>query len=231
MTEPATDSDTAQEAAPETPSWVRVLIFGGAALALLLVGATAGLLIGRWQTDPDTAQPNDVDIGFAQDMSIHHLQAVQMANIARDNSKNPDVTRLAFDISMTQQGQVGRMSGWLALWDAPSQATGEVMTWMPEGHQHGKSTSDRGGTMPGMASTTELSKLKKLDGKKLDVYFLQLMLRHHQGGVGMAEYAEEQAAVPVVRSLAASILESQGSESELMKQMLAERDAEPLSPG
>ena len=82
--------------------------------------------------------------------------------------------------------------------------------------------------MPGMATTEELEKLESLRGPEFDVYFLQLMLRHHEGGAGMAEYAAQHASLPAVRQLADNMLKSQGTESELMRAMLANRNAQPL---
>ncbi|WP_253828941.1 DUF305 domain-containing protein [Prauserella aidingensis] len=226
-------------------------MFGAAALALLLVGATVGLLVARGTDSEPATRPGPVDVGFAQDMSVHHLQAVTMANWARDHSSDPAIKQLAFDIASTQTEQVGRMKGWLMLWGKPEEPAGEYMTWMsePMGHNHGEesesassesTTSARapsgpsggqvGGSraMPGMATEQELSKMRSLSGERLDVYFLQLMLRHHQGGVDMATYAREHARISAVSTLATSMLASQVPESDLMRNMLAERDAKPL---
>lgn len=215
-----------------SPDWARWVVFGAAGLALLLVGATLGLLIGRTGAPAGAAQaPSEVDVGFSQDMSVHHLQAVTMGNWVRDHSTDPAVRQLGFDIASTQLGQVGQLEGWLTLWEKPQQALGEYMTWMPEGHDHGgvpMSAPANGAPMPGMANSAELKKLRSLSGKRLDVYFLQLMLRHHLGGVPMAEYAAEHASIPAVRRLAQSMLESQGAEMETMKRMLADREAKPL---
>ena len=40
-----------------------------------------------------------------------------------------------------------------------------------------------------MATDAELAKMRTLTGRALDIDFLQLMLRHHQGGSAMAQYA------------------------------------------
>ncbi|EIF00232.1 DUF305 domain-containing protein [Saccharomonospora glauca] len=224
------------EARSAPPTWSRVVIFGAAALAALLIGATIGLVIGQNRSGDDTpaASPRagSVDVGFAQDMSRHHLQAVTMANWARDHSDDPAIKQLAFDIASVQLEQVGRMKGWLMLWGQPEEPLGEPMQWMSGGHGHGHgsnatATSD-GGLMPGMASEEELAKLRSLSGEELDVYFLQLMLRHHQGGVDMAQYGYDHASEQAVRTLARSMLVSQGAEMDTMRGMLAERGAEPL---
>ena len=70
--------------------------------------------------------------------------------------------------------------------------------------------------------------MRKATGRDLDVYFLQLMLRHHVGGAPMAEYASTRAGQPAVRTLAENMLKSQSSETELMKDYLAKRGAAPL---
>jgi uncharacterized protein (DUF305 family) len=84
--------------------------------------------------------------------------------------------------------------------------------------------------MPGMASPAELKRLRTASGAPFDVLFLQLMLRHHQGGLPMARYAAEHAKTPQVRNLAQQIAASQGSEAEYLTQLLAQRGAQPLPP-
>ena len=78
-------------------------------------------------------------------MSRHHLQGVEMANLALERSEDPEVRSLAFDISSTQTNQAGRMEGWLSLWGLPSTG-GEVMAWMADGGHGGHSMDmDDGG--------------------------------------------------------------------------------------
>ena len=103
------------------------------------------------------------------------------------------------------------------------------MSWMTgaSGHQHSASP-DGIVRMPGMATPEELSRLKSLSGKELDTYFLQLMLRHHQGAVPMAQYAIQHAGVGYVRDLAQKMVTSQTQEVTQMIKMLAERGATPL---
>jgi len=84
--------------------------------------------------------------------------------------------------------------------------------------------------MPGMATSDEIAKLKSLRGAESDTYFLQLMVRHHQGGAPMMQYAAENATNPVVRNFASKMAQAQESEIAVMTQMLAERGAEPLPP-
>nr|WP_245900539.1 DUF305 domain-containing protein [Prauserella shujinwangii] len=223
------------DTADPRPAWSRWVIYLGAALALLLVGATGGMMLTETFRDEPAATPQagSVSVGFSQDMALHHEQAVSMANWARAHTDDPAIRQLAFDIGSTQLEQIGRMKGWLMLWGQPEQALGEYMTWMagPDGHAHGHAAPEQASgdaPMPGMATSAEMEQMRSLSGAELDVKFLQLMLRHHQGGADMAEYARDHAAVPAVRTLAQSMLTSQGAEMDLMRRLLAERDAEPL---
>lgn len=210
------------------PLGARIFVAVAAALAMLLLGAALGLLIRVPSFDRAEPGPTPVDVGFAQDMSVHHQQAVTMATLARERAADVAVRQLAFDIETNQRDQIGRMQGWLSLWHEPAQAVGPPMEWMrAEGHQHGAPASGDG-LMPGMASSAEMARLQELRGPEFDVYFLQLMLRHHEGGAPMADYGARHAAVPAVRELAKNMLGSQSTESQLMRSMLAQRGAPPL---
>jgi uncharacterized protein (DUF305 family) len=226
---------TAVDAPPAVPpvhrGWARPLIAVLAAVGLLLLGATAGLLVGL-PGSAGTSVPaaGSVDVGFAQDMSEHHQQAVEMASWERDHTADPALKQLAFDIETTQLQQIGRMQGWLGLWGAASDAPdGRHMAWMDApGHDHGTASGGGVDTMPGMASSAQLRSLRAATGGSLDVLFLQLMLRHHEGGLTMLEYGAAHASVPEARNLAAQMLSAQTSESEYMTQLLTARGGTPL---
>jgi len=216
------------------PLAARIVIAVGSAVALLLLGAAGGMLLAL-SGQPAEPEPGAVDVGFAQDMSAHHEQAVTMATLARERADDVAVRQLAFDIETNQRDQIGRMQGWLALWGRPPQSSGMPMRWMHEGgHQHGAMPGGMpmqgSGLMPGMADATELARLKSSHGPEFDAEFLRLMLRHHEGGAGMARYGAEHAELAPVRGLAGNMLRSQATESELMREMLAERGLTPLPP-
>jgi uncharacterized protein (DUF305 family) len=204
---------------------LRTALMAVIAVGLLVLGGGLAVLLGLGGDDAVT--PGAVDVGFSRDMSTHHLQGVEMANLVADRSQDPAVRGLAFDIASTQTNQVGRMQGWLSLWGY-SPTGGDVMAWMATGSGSHAAHAAAGGLMPGMATEEELAELRSLQGAAFDVDFLQLMLRHHEGGLEMARYGAEHAAVPAVRTLARSIAQSQTGESDLMKDMLADRGAEPL---
>ncbi len=218
---------------PPTParSPLRVALLAVIAVGLVLLGG--GLAVALGLGKGDAPEPGAVDVGFSRDMALHHLQGVEMANVALERSADPAVRGLAFDIGTTQTNQVGRMHGWLALWGY-SPTGGETMAWMAgdtgghSGHDMDGMEPGAGGRMPGMATEEELTALRSLEGTAFDVEFLRLMMRHHQGGLGMAEYAMEHAGTDVVRTLAKAIAESQTAETTVLADMLAARGGTPL---
>jgi len=210
------------------PGWVRPLLVAAGVLVLLLIGTAGGLLVAGSGTQPVPAA-DSVDVEFAQDMTVHHQQAVQMAAWERDHTSDPDLHQLSYDIESTQTAQVGRMQGWLELWGAAAQPVGRpYMTWMASDMPGMAMPAGGVTTMPGMATADDLQRLRATTGAQLDVLFLQLMLRHHEGGSSMLADAAQHATQPQVRNLAAQMLSSQSSEADYMRQLLARRGGTPL---
>ncbi|MCZ2859718.1 DUF305 domain-containing protein [Blastococcus sp. VKM Ac-2987] len=210
-------------------SALRTALLAVIAVALVALGGGLAVALGVGRDGTPTPTAGSVDAGFARDMSRHHLQGVEMANLVAERSDDPEVEQLAFDISATQTNQAGRMQGWLALWGVPLTG-GDTMAWMGE-DAHSGHDMDMGGTgalMPGMATEDELAELRGLSGTAFDVEFLRLMIRHHQGGFDMARYAAENAEVGAVQDLARSIEQSQGVETTTMTRMLTARGGTPL---
>ncbi|MGV9745296.1 DUF305 domain-containing protein [Rhodococcus zopfii] len=227
------DDGVVQEQAARGAGQGRILVVLGL-IAALAVGFLIGFLIPRGDSQGVPAA-DSVDVGFSQDMSVHHNQAIEMATIALTGSTDQRVQNLAYDILTTQQNQVGQMQGWLSLWDRAPLPTGEYMMWMSDdaGHMHGEHAAGHGSAggsapMPGMATSQELAALRAASGPELDVLFLQLMLRHHEGGLPMMEYGAEHGETPAVRTLAQTMVDTQTGESQLITSMLAERGAQPL---
>jgi uncharacterized protein (DUF305 family) len=195
------------------------------AVGLVLLGGGLAVALGIGRTaDPGTGS---VDAGFSRDMSRHHLQGVEMANLVPERSQDPEVRQLAFDISATQTNQAGRMQGWLSLWGLPVTG-GDTMAWMSGSGGHAGHDTAGGALMPGMATEDELANLRQLSGTEFDVEFLRLMIRHHQGGREMAEYAAEHAEKRAVRELADTMAQTQTAETGTMTDMLTARGGVPL---
>lgn len=193
-------------------------MIGAMVLIALLLGAFA---LGR--TAAQTTEPggDSIDAGFARDMQRHHAQAVEMSLIIREQSNDPKVRTMAYDIALTQQHQIGQMFAWLRDWGLPQAAATEPTAWMPENHDHTGMATDSG-RMAGMASPEEMERLRNLTGEEADELYLKLMIQHHKAGIMMAK-AAQTASTPIVRSFADKSIASQTSEIKVMQQMLANK--------
>jgi uncharacterized protein (DUF305 family) len=149
-----------------------------------------------------------------------------MSYIVRDRTKDVEVRRLAYDIAQTQANQRGMLLGWLDLWRLPKVSADPPMTWMDMGDMP---SAGEGSLMPGMATNSEMKKLGTLNGKQAEIFYLQLMTDHHQGGIHMAKGCVEKCTVGVEKRLAQGMVDAQQSEIDLMAGMLKERGAKPRS--
>ncbi|MDQ4128296.1 MAG: DUF305 domain-containing protein [Actinomycetota bacterium] len=194
---------------PSAVPWLLAVVFGALAVTVLTLYLTS-----RSPAD------DSAEAGFARDMTVHHAQAVEMAEILRDKPVIPKMQTLATDIALTQQAQIGQMQGWLAVWRLPMTGTEPAMAWM------GHPTS---GLMPGMATPEEIEALREASPEEAERRFLQLMIPHHRAAVPMAEAVLQETDRPEVRRLASAIIASQKAEIEVMRELLAERGAKPDS--
>jgi uncharacterized protein (DUF305 family) len=80
-----------------------------------------------------------------------------------------------------------------------------------------------GGTMPGMATDSELAQLRAATGVEAEKLFLTLMIAHHRGGLEMAQAVLARTTVPQVVSLAKGIIAAQTSDIDAMQAMLDAR--------
>lgn len=199
----------------ESSTWTTTRI----AILLVLVAVSAAIA-GYFISDMQTPGATSADVGFARDMSEHHRQAVEMSRLLYDRSDDDVLRTVAYDIMITQQGQIGIMTGYLSTWGHPIADLGPRMEWM------GMSVD---GLMPGMATREEMNTLAAADGREAEIIFLQLMIPHHVSGVEMAEAAAEQAQTEIVRNLAHSMAQAQQSEIDYMQDLLVERGEEPVT--
>ncbi len=190
-----------------------------AQLVSLSLGVVLVLALAAWAWAQRPPAEGSADVLFSRDMVAHHQQAVQMATTLRERTDDPRLRTILLDMTLTQQGQIGQMQGWLGVWGRPLSTERPPMNGQ--------------GTMMGMATPEQLASLSSLPVDQAEVAFLQMMIRHHQGALMMADDALANARQPVVMRLAQAIKDGQSSEIRLMESMLTERGAplpEPLPP-
>jgi uncharacterized protein (DUF305 family) len=222
-----TPPDVGRGGPPEhgrTPRVRRALVL--AAPLALVVAFVVGIAIGAAGEDtpppadpPTTLKAQPVDVGFAADMYDHHEQAVQMSLIMMGKTANPGVRAHAVQIAVGQRRESGIFEQFLSdrgIEDVDPRRT--VMAWMGEPVPWDQ--------MPGAASSADIVALTNATGDDADRLFLDLMIRHHEGGIHMAEYAVEHAETQSMRDLAARIVLSQKREVNDLEQLRAELSAE-----
>lgn len=150
------------------------------------------------------AEHNDADTMFAQMMTPHHKQAVRMSEIvlAKDGLE-PEITALATMIKDAQGPEIQTMTGWLKTWGEPADmGTG--------GH-----------AMEGMMTDDQLKELESAQGTDASRMFLESMIEHHKGAVGMAEDEISDGQNPQAIVLAEQIVKTQEAEIKKMQDLLA----------
>jgi uncharacterized protein (DUF305 family) len=134
-----------------------------------------------------------VDVGFFDDMTTHHLQAISMAETylryGTDDLFRGDAAKIIF----SQSGDVRQMQRALTEWHR-SGSPDVAMEWMG---MHSPQDAQ-----PGMATPQQLAALNRSRGRELDDLFSALMINHHRGGIHMADYAKDHAKTNLARTLA-----------------------------
>lgn len=183
------------------------------ALVAIVVGAVWTALLSA----PTSPATDSSEAGFARDMMSHHSQAVEIAEIVRDRTRDPIIDILATDIALTQQAQIGQFQGWLAAWGLPISSPDPSMTWM--GHP-------TKGLMPGLSTDREIAGLRDLAPAKMDAAFLQMMIPHHRAALAMARAVLDLTDRPEVVAAARKTLDAQGAEIQQMQELLVARGYE-----
>lgn len=218
------DPEAIKPSERKRPQWKRPSAVVGVvivAVLCLIVGLVAGLRLNR--SEEAESPLSAVDIGFAQDMSVHHEQAILLARTLPPDV-DPRVRGFADGMALAQTAEIAQLRGWLLLFELPLTAA-EPMHWMGKEHE---AHATNGAPMPGMASIDEIGKLGGLRGKEAEILFLQLMIRHHQGGLQMAEAAFNGTDTAPVKRVALEMVNGQGNEIGLMTALLTARQAVPL---
>ena len=176
------------------------------AAGLLVTGCSAGV-----QPPPapppvpvappvSVAPPNGVDFVFAEQMVVHHAQAVSMSRTLLTRPGVPErVQDIARFIVQDQQGEADRMTAWLQAWNRPPAAAADHAG-------HGMLTDSQ---LAGFATAPDPARV-----------YLTLMIEHHDGAIFMARSALETGDNAFIRGLAKHIVNEQTAENDSMRELL-----------
>ena len=151
------------------------------------------------------------DVDFIAGMIAHHGQALQMTALVPGRAQAPQITTLAERITVTQTDEIAQMQQWL------------VDLGLSPPASHGGHDPD----MPGMLTDDQLAQLAAARAGAFDRLFLELMIRHHEGAVTMANqlYAAGGGQEPASDRFARDVIADQNIEIARMRTLLASLSA------
>jgi uncharacterized protein (DUF305 family) len=160
--------------------------------------ATAEATMDHSTMDHSAMGGEHFDAEFIDGMIVHHEGAIAMAEQVLAESERPELRQMAEAIIAAQQTEVDQMHAWRA-------------EWYP----------DLGETM-GMDMDMGAMEIPADESKPFDQRFLETMIDHHEGAIGMAEAALDNAEHEEVRSMAEGIIAAQQAEIDQMRAWLNE---------
>lgn len=156
---------------------------------------------GSAATERVSAEHNDADVAFINDMTPHHSGALAMAELAPTRASSDEVKDLAADIAAEQGPELKRMQEMATAWGVELKSGGMEM----------------GG---GMAMGGDAATLEPLKGAEFDKTFLELMTAHHESALTMSQAQLDDGQNRQASALAEAIIKSQTKEIAEMKKLL-----------
>ena len=149
------------------------------------------------------------DLRFIDGMIPHHEGAVVMAKEALTRSKRPEMLELAKGIIKAQESEIAMMQTWRKDWYPKASST--PMAWHTQmDHMTGMPPEQ----MKAMRMDMDLG----ASDNQFDLRFINAMIPHHEGALGMAKDAIGKSKRPEIKKEAQGILSSQAAEIKQMKQ-------------
>jgi len=173
-----------------------------------LMNHGAEMMNHKMAMDLGSADAN-YDLRFIDAMIPHHQGAVDMANVAQEKSKRPEIKKLAEEIIFSQDQEIAQLKQWRTAWYPGASSTpvaydAKTGKTVPMPHQQ----------MQGMMMNMDLGAADA----DFDLRFINAMIPHHESAITMAQDALSKSKRPEIKKLAQSIIDSQQAEINQMKQ-------------
>jgi uncharacterized protein (DUF305 family) len=156
-------------------------------------------------------------------MIMHHSQAVEMTELLKTRTKDPELVQIGHKIDVSQSDEIRWMKQWLTDRGFPISA----------GSMDGMDMKDMKGMdmsmplMPGMLTPAQMDALRKARGPQFDHLFLTGMIQHHGGALQMVKdlFANPGAGQDAqLFDFANDVDNTQQAEIDIMRHMLKERE-------
>lgn len=148
----------------------------------------------------------NIDQHFIAQMIPHHEGAIEMARIALERSKRPEMYSLASAIIAAQQKEIDDMEEWYEEWfgtTPPKEGLGMM--------------SPRGGNMHMGGMEGDIEALTSVSESDFDREFILQMIPHHEMALMMASMLRSGTEREEMKQLAEDIIASQSQEIETMR--------------
>jgi uncharacterized protein (DUF305 family) len=159
------------------------------------------------------------DVKFMQGMIHHHAQAIDMTELLKTRTASEDMKKLGLRIQVSQTDEIRMMQRWLQSHgvEAPDPHAMHMPGMVMPGMDHGP-------MMPGMLTPEEMARLAQLKGTEFDRFFLEGMIKHHDGAILMVKGLFETPGAgqdSTIYAFASDVVADQQMEIDRMSGMLA----------
>lgn len=182
------------------------------AAAAVLAGCGGGGGTSAATEGDSDAGHNAADITFAQIMTKHHREAVDIAKLAAGRAGDPAVKELAAQIEQARAPEIATMAGWLTSWGEPTAPA-----------PGGQGAGQEGTGIPGEMSEAIKAGLTAASGATFDTIFLEMMTRNHEGAIEVARAEQRDGRYEPATRLAADIEASQAPHVATMRRLLDQK--------
>ena len=173
----------------------------GALVALAIVGLLVLLTVSAG-SESESTSARQIDGAFLAAMVPHHQEAVDMASLARARAEHREIKKLASGVVDTQNREMQDMTF------AHQRIFGEPLP--DSGMAHG----GLGLSEDEMGMSMDMGELE--NAREFDRTFIDMMIRHHQGAIRMAQAQLQRGEDPELKALARAIVVAQSREIEQM---------------
>lgn len=148
------------------------------------------------------ANKAEYDMQFLDTMSAHHQSAMDMAKLVDQRAAHDELKQMAKKMIEDQQKDIQQLQDWKKQWYA---GKGDAVNMQ----------------MPGMKESMRdmpmMDKLAASEGEQFGTMFLDMMTKHHRGGIKMAQDALKKAKHAEIKQFAQKTIDSQTEETAQMQ--------------
>ena len=176
-------------------------VYGTLAVAGIAVLGVVAFFGWQGRELPHWGRSVAYDQSYMRRMTAHHVQGVELAQLAAEQAQAPRLRALARLMAAAQKGEAAIFDQWWRSWFGRS-----LPPASPDDHA----------AMPGMLAREQIESLRRAERGAFDPLFIRLMSIHHEGAIAMANEALEQAGDPRLKLMSHAIRHEQRGEIELM---------------